>query len=82
MMMIPSNSEFIDGIFEIDDFPAPEDSEGRGTLGKNTYSGPHFWTFDMGLFKNFRLPITEESRLQFRNESEKSADLRISGLSD
>jgi hypothetical protein len=64
---MPSNSEFIDGIWDAADFGIPEEGS-LGTLGKNTFSGPNFWSFDLGLYKNFRLPISEESRLQFRAE--------------
>ncbi|UCF39002.1 MAG: TonB-dependent receptor, partial [Acidobacteriota bacterium] len=64
---LPSNADFIEGLWEPGDFPSPEPGH-NGTLGKNTYSGPHFWSVDLGLFKNFRLPITEESKLQFRAE--------------
>jgi hypothetical protein len=64
----PSNQEFIDdGVFDIDDFPTPT-SGTNGNLGKNTFTGPSYWTVDLSLFKTFRLPFSEESRLQFRAE--------------
>ncbi|MFB3903136.1 MAG: TonB-dependent receptor domain-containing protein [Acidobacteriota bacterium] len=37
-----------------------------GTLGLSPVSGPWYATTDMGIRKSFRLPITEESRVQFR----------------
>jgi len=37
-----------------------------GTLGLSPVSGPWYSTVDMGIRKSFRLPITEESRVQFR----------------
>lgn len=53
---------------EVDDFGIPEGGY-NGTLGKNVYEGPNFWTVDMGLFKSFAMGfISEESRLQFRAE--------------
>jgi hypothetical protein len=63
----PSNQEFIEGVFETDDFPTPT-SGTNGNLGKNTFTGPSFWTVDLSIFKTFRLPISEESKLQFRAE--------------
>lgn len=38
-----------------------------GNIGRNTFTGPHFFDFDMSLFKNFTL--TERAALQFRVES-------------
>ena len=63
----PSTRQFIDGVFERVDFPAPE-AGSPGNLGKNTFNGPSYWTVDLSFFKNFRLPINEESKLQFRAE--------------
>lgn len=37
-----------------------------GTLGRNVFYGPHLYSFDMGLFKNFR--VTEQTAFQFRAE--------------
>ncbi len=37
-----------------------------GTLGVGTMTGPHLYTFDMGIFKRFA--ITERINLQFRSE--------------
>ncbi len=63
----PSTKEFIAGVMTRDQFPTPTLGT-NGNLGKNTFDGPNFWTVDMGLFKSFKLPINEESRLQFRAE--------------
>ncbi|GAB4242574.1 MAG: hypothetical protein Kow00109_18300 [Acidobacteriota bacterium] len=63
----PGTKEFIAGVFSADDFPTPELGT-NGNLSKNAFRGPNFWTVDMGLFKNFRLPFSEESKLQFRAE--------------
>ena len=38
-----------------------------GNLGRNTFTGPNLFDFDMSLFKNFTL--TEKTALQFRVES-------------
>jgi len=37
-----------------------------GTLGLSSVSGPWYATVDMGIRKSFRLPVTEDSRVQFR----------------
>jgi hypothetical protein len=64
----PTTSDWIAGVMEVDDFPIPEAGY-NGTIGKNVYQGPNFWTVDMGVFKSFALPfVSEESRLQFRAE--------------
>ena len=63
----PGTSEFIDGALQAGDFPSPE-SGNSGNLGKNTFTGPAFWSMDLSLFKNFQMPVSEESTLQFRAE--------------
>ena len=63
----PSTREFIEGVFDSSDFPTPT-SGTNGNLGKNTFTGPSFRTVDLSLFKAFRLPMSEESSLQFRAE--------------
>ena len=62
----PTTSEFISGVFQTSDFPSPAPS--NGNLGRNTFTGPAFSTVDLSLLKSFRLPISEDSRLQFRAE--------------
>src|SRR5262249_44442120 len=37
-----------------------------GMFGKNSFRGPRFFNWDMGLFKN--MPISEHFRLEFRAE--------------
>ncbi|MDA2935384.1 hypothetical protein MYX82_13760, partial [Acidobacteria bacterium AH-259-D05] len=64
----PSTAEFTGGLFEASDFPSPEPAGTSGNLGKNTFTGPAYWTVDLSLFKNFKLPISEELRLQIRAE--------------
>ena len=63
----PSSAEFISGVFQASDFPSPAAGT-NGNLGKNTFTGPSFWTVDLALFKNFRLPVAEKASLQFRAE--------------
>ncbi len=63
----PTTSEFISGVFQTSDFPSPA-AGSSGDLGRNTFTGPAFQTVDLSLLKNFRLPMSEDSRLQFRAE--------------
>jgi len=63
----PSTSEFINGVFQTSDFPSPA-AGSSGNLGKNTFTGPDFRTVDLSLLKNFRLPMSEATLLQFRAE--------------
>jgi hypothetical protein len=37
-----------------------------GTVGAGAFTGPHIYSYDMGIFKNFS--ITERVKLQFRSE--------------
>ena len=62
-----STADFTRGLFEATDFPVPEEGT-DGDLGKNTFTGPSFWSFDMALLKDFRVPISDDSQLQFRAE--------------
>lgn len=62
----PSRSDFINGVFEVTDFPTPTFNT-NGTLGRNTFRGPDYMTVDFSLFKN--IPITEGVRLQLRGEA-------------
>jgi hypothetical protein len=54
-------------VFDAGDFPTPT-SGTNGNLGKITFTGPSFRTVDLSIFKTFRLPFSEDSRLQFRAE--------------
>jgi Carboxypeptidase regulatory-like domain len=68
----PSEAQWSDGWFNATSGPTPPDFTTPclgcvGNLGRNTFTGPHFFDFDMSLFKNFRL--TETAGLQFRVES-------------
>ena len=63
----PGTSEFMGGVLQAGDFPSP-DPGSSGNLGKNTFTGPSFWSIDLSLFKDFPLPINEGTTLQFRAE--------------
>jgi hypothetical protein len=67
----PSEAQWADGWFNASG-PTPPDFTSPclgcvGNLGRNTFTGPHFFDTDMSLFKNFKL--TERFNLQFRVES-------------
>jgi hypothetical protein len=57
---------YIAGLFKASDFPLPTNT--LGNLGRNTFRGPGFAGTDFSLFKNFRLPLNESTRVQFRAE--------------
>ncbi len=61
-----SRSDFLDGVFQVSDFPAPAFGT-NGNLGRNTFRGPDYATVDISFFKN--IPITEDVRLQLRAEA-------------
>ncbi len=63
----PVTSKFIEGVPQADDFPTPALGT-NGNLGKNTFTGPAYWSMDFSLIKNFPIPVNEETLLQFRAE--------------
>ncbi len=65
---LPNNSQnaYINGLFTAADFPRPV---GVGTLPRNAYIGPGFAATDVSIFKNFRLPFSPDTKLQFRAEA-------------
>ena len=60
-----SRSDYINGIFEVTDFPIPAFGT-NGNLGRNTFRGPSYAQVDSSLFKN--VPIHENATLQVRAE--------------
>jgi hypothetical protein len=50
-----SNDDFLNGIFTAADFPAPGLGQ-RGSLGRNTFTGPRYFNVDLALVKSFRVP--------------------------
>jgi hypothetical protein len=63
-------SQFINGVFQASDFPAPALGQ-EGNLGRDTYFGPGLAQVDLSLNKNFRIPwfVREGATLQFRAEA-------------
>ena len=39
-----------------------------GNAGKGLIAGPGYWTFDLAILRDFYLPLTEDTRFQFRAE--------------
>jgi hypothetical protein len=39
-----------------------------GNVGRNAFTGPNFWQWDMGVNKRFRIPAREGMAVQFRSE--------------
>ncbi len=61
----PCSGEFCVGYLNKAAFAEP--ARGTfGTLAKDSFTGPGYFDWDMGIFKNF--PVTERYRLQFRGE--------------
>jgi hypothetical protein len=65
-----SNDDFLKGIFQASDFPIPA-SGTVGTLGRNTFRGPRYFSTDLSVFKNVQLPWfgARQSTLQLRLEA-------------
>ena len=49
-------------------FAIPPASAPFGNVGRNSFRGPNFWQWDLGVNKNFRIPAREGMALQFRSE--------------
>ncbi|HWQ33638.1 MAG TPA: TonB-dependent receptor [Blastocatellia bacterium] len=58
--------DFLSGLFKASDFTAPEPGQ-NGTLGRNTFRGPRYFTLDLSLARNFT--VIGEKQLQFRFEA-------------
>lgn len=67
---LPDNSRnaYQSGLFTAADFPRPV-GIANGTLPRNAYRGPGFAATDISIFKDFRLPFSSDTRLQFRAEA-------------
>jgi hypothetical protein len=68
-----SPRDFLNGAFgdpaQLGTIFRPPPTGTNGALGRNTFRGPGYATFDLSLLKSFRLPwISESSRVEFRSE--------------
>jgi pimeloyl-CoA synthetase len=65
----PSSQRSIDNYFNKDLITIPTADQPFGNAGRNIGRSNAFYQFDFGLQKNFRLPISEVSKLEFRMEA-------------
>jgi hypothetical protein len=63
-----SGASMITQYFNKAAFAIPAASAPFGNVGRNSFRGPNFWQWDMGVNKNFRIPAREGMALQFRSE--------------
>ena len=61
-----SRRDFLTGLFPASAFPTPAPGQ-NGTLGRNTFRGPHFTSVDLSLARG--ITIREGIQLQFRFEA-------------
>jgi hypothetical protein len=58
----------IDQYFNKAAFAIPPANAPFGNLSRNAFRTPDFWQWDLGVNKDFRIPVREGMRLQFRSE--------------
>jgi hypothetical protein len=58
----------IDQYFNKAAFAIPSANAPFGNLSRNAFRTPDFWQWDLGVNKDFRIPVREGMRLQFRSE--------------
>jgi hypothetical protein len=68
--LAPEGQRSIDNYFNRNNVIIPTDlSQPFGNAGRNIVRGYAYYQFDLGLQKDFRLPINDGSRLEFRAEA-------------
>ncbi len=67
-VLAPEGSRTIDNYFNIPNVSIPSVNQPFGNAGRNIARSDAFYQLDFGLHKNFALPITEATRLEFRAE--------------
>jgi hypothetical protein len=67
-VLAPEGSRTIDNYFNIPNISIPSLNQPFGNAGRNIARSDAFYQFDFGLQKNFALPVTEATRLEFRAE--------------
>jgi len=67
-VLAPEGSRTIDNYFNISNVSIPSVNQPFGSAGRNIARSDAFYQLDFGLQKNFALPITEVTRLEFRAE--------------
>jgi hypothetical protein len=68
-VLAPPDQRTIDNYFNKANITIPTIDQPFGTAGRNNARSNPFYQLDFGLEKNFRLPINEVSRLEFRMEA-------------
>ncbi len=68
-VLAPSGERAIDNYFNRNNIVIPSVNQPFGNAGRNIARSQPFYQFDLGLQKNFRLPINEVSKIEFRMEA-------------
>jgi hypothetical protein len=68
-VVAPNGQRSIDNYFNKDLVTIPTLDQPFGNAGRNIARSNAFFQFDFGVQKNFRLPITEVSKIEFRMEA-------------
>jgi len=68
-VLAPDDQRTIDNYFNRNNISLPTVDSPFGSAGRNIGRSDSFFQFDLGLQKNFRLPINEGSKLEFRMEA-------------
>jgi hypothetical protein len=68
-VLAPPDQRTIDNYFNKANITIPTVDQPFGTAGRNIARSNAFYQLDFGLQKNFRLPINEASKLEFRMEA-------------
>jgi len=67
-VLAPEGSRTIDNYFNISNVSIPSVTQPFGNAGRNIARSDAFYQLDFGLQKNFALPITDATRMEFRAE--------------
>jgi hypothetical protein len=67
--LAPDGQRTIDNYFNKNNITIPSQDQPFGNAGRNIARSSPFYQFDFGLQKNFRLPINEVSKVEFRMEA-------------
>jgi hypothetical protein len=67
-VLTPEGSRTIDNYFNVSNVSIPSVNQPFGNAGRNIARSDAFYQLDFGLQKNFALPVTEATRLEFRAE--------------
>jgi hypothetical protein len=68
-VLAPEDQRTIDNYFNKNNVAIPTVDQPFGNAGRNIARSNAFYQFDFGLQKNFRLPINEVSKIEFRMEA-------------